>query len=430
VTATPGFDPLDPKGRPEAAPGEKQVCADIPVDALTEAAPIYDRPRTRAPVRADVPVPESTDPRADLVALLRSPNVGSRAWVWRQYDHIVRGGSVVRPGSDAAVVRVPCERDGRVVMKHLAFAVDCNARFVELAPESGAEMAIAEVCRNLVCAGAEPIGITDCLNFASPEDPVTMDAFARAVDGIAEACRALDVPIVSGNVSLYNETTEASGKRAILPTPTVAAVGLVRDPEDITRQWFEREGDVVLLLGAALEPGLGGSEYQALRAGALGGPAPRIDLAAEARLQSLILDLARARLLASAHDIADGGLFVALAECCATGPRPVGADVTIPVDGPVGVTPVAATLFGEAPTRIVVSARPDAAQEIEKRAAAAGVAARRLGTTRGEGGAAELRMKLQTKAQAGSGEVAIRVHEIASAREACLSPIVGDPTQT
>ncbi len=264
VTATPGFDPLS--GKPPQ--GEKQVCADIPVPVLTDAAPVYDRPRKAAAPRADVPVPETTDARGDLLALLGSPNVGSRAWIWRQYDHIVRGGTVVRPGSDAAVVRVPCERDGEIVMKHLAFAVDCNGRYVELAAEDGAKMAVAEVCRNLVCSGAEPIGITDCLNFASPEDPGTMDQIARAIDGLGAACRALDVPIVSGNVSLYNETTDASGRKPILPTPTVAAVGLVRQPEDIVTQWFARADDVVIHLGAiarAAGDGLGGSEYQALR---------------------------------------------------------------------------------------------------------------------------------------------------------------------
>src|SRR4029077_6224628 len=172
--------------------------------------PVYDRPGGKAPTFDPVRIPETKDAGADLLALLGSPNVGSKVWIWRQYDHIVRGGTVVRPGSDAGVVRVPCERDGKVVMKHLAFAVDCNGRFVALAPEEGAKMAIAEVCRNLVCSGAEPIGITDCLNFASPEIPETMDQIARAIDGIAEACRALDVPIVSGNVSLYNETSDAA----------------------------------------------------------------------------------------------------------------------------------------------------------------------------------------------------------------------------
>lgn len=411
VTATPGYDPLD--GAPPQ--GEKKICADIPVDALTDAAPAYDRPRKPAPPRPDVAVPETTDPRADLLALLSSPNIGSRAWIWRQYDHIVRGGTLVRPGSDAAVVRVPCERGGKVVMKHLAFAVDCNGRNVELSAQEGAKMAIAEVCRNLVCAGAEPIGITDCLNFASPEDPGTMEQFAQAIDGLAAACHALDVPIVSGNVSLYNETTDASGRKPILPTPTVAAVGLVRDAEDIVTQWFARAGDVIVLLGEPAASGLGGSEYQAMKTGKLGGPAPRIDLDAEVRLQKLMLELARAHLLSSAHDVSDGGLAVALAECCTTGPNPVGADVTLPFDTAKGGV-LADALFGEAPSRIVVSASAAAEAEIARRATEAGVPMKVVGrTTLTEG----------LKVQAGNHVLEVPAAELRGARESCLSAIVG-----
>jgi len=397
VVATPGYDPLS--GEPPR--GEKKVCADIPVDALTEAAPIYDRPRRPAPVRADVPVPPTTDVRADLLALLASPNIGSRAWVWRQYDHIVRGGTVVRPGADAAVVRVPCEKDGRTLMKHLAFAVDCNGRFVELDAFEGAKMAIAEVCRNLVCAGAEPIGITDCLNFASPEEPTTMDQFARAIDGLAAACLALEVPIVSGNVSLYNETSDPSGRRPILPTPTVAAVGLVADEAHLVRPWFRGVGDPVYVLGAAASGGLGGSEVQALKTGALGGPPPTIDLPAEKALQRLMLDLARARCVASAHDVADGGLAVALAECCT---KDVGAEVDLPRD--------TAVLFGEAPSRIVLSVRPEHEHELEARAQAAGVPLTRIGRT--------------TPAGLVLGDVKLTFSEVAGARDGCLRPIVGD----
>ncbi|MBX3226348.1 MAG: phosphoribosylformylglycinamidine synthase subunit PurL [Labilithrix sp.] len=403
VTATPGFDPLD--GKPPA--GEKVVVADIPVDALTDAAPAYDRPRKPAPPPADVPVPETTDPKADLLALLSSPNVGSRAWIWRQYDHIVRGGTIVRPGSDAAVVRVPCTKDGATIMKHLAFAVDCNGRHVELAPEEGAKMAIAEVCRNLVCSGAEPIGITDCLNFASPEDPVTMDTFARAIDGLAAACDALGVPIVSGNVSLYNETTDASGRRPILPTPTVAAVGLVRDEADVLRQWFVRPDEEILLLGAPTGDGLGGSEYQALKAKKLGGPAPSIDLTAEAALQSLVLELARAHLLSSAHDVADGGLAVALAECCVTGPAPIGAEITL--DGaPTGV------LFGEAPSRVIVSTSK--AAEVLERARRTNVPARSVGRTSATG---------RLGVRVGTVALDVALTDLEAARESCLVSIVG-----
>ncbi len=414
VTATPGYDPLD--GKPPV--GEKKICADIPVGVLTDDAPVYDRPRRTGASRPNVAVPATTDPRADLLALLRSPNVGSRAWIWRQYDHIVRGGTIVRPGSDAAVVRVPCERDGQVVMKHLAFAVDCNGRFVELAPEIGAQMAVAEVCRNLVCSGAEPIGITDCLNFASPEVPETMDQFARAIDGLGAACRALDVPIVSGNVSLYNETTDAAGRKPILPTPTVAAVGLVQSPEDVLAQWFAREGDVVVLLGEPTADGLGGSEYQSMKTGKLGGPAPRIDLDAEVRLQRLVLELARAHVLSSAHDAGDGGLAVALAECCSTGPNAVGAEIELPADA-ANVTGV---LFGEAPSRIVVSTPAARVEDVLQRARAAGVPAAKIGRTTTTGAAARLSIRAL-----GTGHAFdVAVVDARAARDACLAGIVGE----
>ena len=418
VTATPGYDPLD--GTPPR--GEKVVAADIPVGVLTDAAPVYDRPRKRGPARPDVAVPESTDPASDLRALLASPNIGSRAWIWRQYDHIVRGGTVVRPGSDAGVVRVPCDRDGTVVMKHLAFAVDCNGRFVELAPEEGAKMAIAEVCRNIVCSGAEPIGITDCLNFASPEDSETMDVFARAIDGLAEACNVLEVPIVSGNVSLYNETTDATGRHPILPTPGVAAVGLVADERDILTSAFRAAGDVIVLLGedSGESAGLGGSEYQAMKVGKLGGPAPRIDLGAEKNLQRLVLELARAHVLSSAHDVADGGLAVALAECCTTAASGalVGAHVTLPAAA--GSTSIARTLFGEAPSRIVVSMAKEHAQGVLDRAQAAGVPARQLGHTTETGAEATLRIAVLA-----GPRLELRVEELRAARESCLEGIVG-----
>ncbi|HMJ15886.1 MAG TPA: phosphoribosylformylglycinamidine synthase subunit PurL, partial [Polyangiaceae bacterium] len=219
ILATPSYDPVvseRPKGKPS------KVC-DMPVALLTDEAPKYERPRSPDPELSERHAFDPTEIAApedwseELLAMLASPNIGSRRWVYRQYDHIVRGGTSVRPGSDAAVVRVPCERDGQTVFKHLAFACDCNGRLVELDPYQGAAMAIAEVCRNLACTGARPIGITDCLNFGNPENPRIMEQFAQAIDGMAAACRALTVPIVSGNVSLYNETD----KRAILPTPTV-----------------------------------------------------------------------------------------------------------------------------------------------------------------------------------------------------------------
>ncbi|MDB4942923.1 MAG: Phosphoribosylformylglycinamidine synthase, synthetase subunit [Labilithrix sp.] len=417
IKATPGYDPFD--GGPPT--GTKEIAADIPVGVLTDEAPVYDRPRTRGAVRPDVRVPESAAPAHDLLALLGSPNIGSRAWIWRQYDHIVRGGTIVRPGSDAGVVRVPCERDGQTLMKHLAFAVDCNGRFVELAPEDGAKMAIAEVTRNLVCSGAEPIGITDCLNFASPEQPESMDVFARAIDGLAEACNVLGVPIVSGNVSLYNETTDATGRHPILPTPSVAAVGLVRDEGDVLVQAFRSEDAAIVLLGEpSAQAGLGGSEYQSLTTGKLGGPAPTIDLEAEKRLQGLVLELARARAIESAHDVSDGGLAVALAECCTTRHDGglLGARVAVPAG--TGPEPVAAALFGEAPSRIIVSARQDQLADVLARASAAGVPALTLGRTTTGGESAELAIEVT-----GGPRFSVRASELRAKRESCLDAIVG-----
>src|SRR5690606_10702124 len=204
---------------------------------------------------ASIPAPASWS--EELLRLVGTPNLGSRQWVWRQYDHIVRGGTMVRPGGDAAVVRVPCERDDARIDKLLAFAVDCNARFCELDPFVGGAMAVAEVCRNLSCVGATPIGLTDCLNFGSPERPHVMRQIARAIDGIAEACRTLEVPVVAGNVSLYNETDG----RAILPTPSIAGVGLC-EGRIVTSQ-FAETGREVWLLGPVSGQSLGGSVYVA-----------------------------------------------------------------------------------------------------------------------------------------------------------------------
>jgi phosphoribosylformylglycinamidine synthase len=326
------------------------------------------------------------------------------------------------------VVRVRCETEGGgVVEKILAFAVDCNGRMCELDPYLGGAMAIAEVCRNLACTGAEPIGITDCLNFGNPERPEVMDQFARAIDGIAAACATLQVPIVSGNVSLYNETAQrGSGEtRSILPTPTVAAVGLVAAAEDVVSSAFRGEGDVVLLLGQG-DPaawggprGLGGSEWLVQAMGKLTGEPPLIDLAAEAALQRLLVRLARARLLSSAHDVADGGLAVTLAECCvgAENPiqrRPVGARIELPQgDSEVDVV---AQLFGEAPTRVIVSVAPSSVDRVLEEARQAGVPAVRVGETGGDA-------LVLTAAPLGS--LSLSLAQMRAARDACLDGIVG-----
>ena len=415
VRATPGFDPLDAAGPPRREPA---IVCDLPVSILADAAPKYDRPRAPDPSlparHAFDPraIPAPTDLKAELLGLLGSPNLGSRRWVYRQYDQTVRGGTVVRCGSDAGVVRVPCEKDGRTVDKLLAFSTDCNGRYVELDPFQGAAMAVAEACRNLVVSGAEPIGLTDCLNFGSPERPEIMEQFARAIDGMAAACRALGVPIVSGNVSFYNETDG----RAILPTPTIGAVGIVNRPEDVMTAPFKRAGEAIVLLGPAGAGLLGGSEYVVSRTGKVQGRLPTLDLEMEQRVQDLALDLARSGLVSSMHDVSDGGLAIALVECCvAVNPPavPLGADVSLPEVA--GGAPGA--LFSEEPSRIVASvprAKLDAVRECADRAR---VPFTELGST--ASGDFVIRA-------GGSEIVRAALEELREAREKCLVSIVGE----
>jgi phosphoribosylformylglycinamidine synthase len=445
ITATPGFDPLDP----DPSTTCPVVVCDLPIAALTDDAPVYDRPQSETdPVgRAEGELEGPGDLKGELLALLGSPNVGSKRWVWRQYDHIVRGGTLVAPGGDAAVVRVLCERDTRGALqgggaggqdasleKLLAFSVDCNGRFVELDPFAGAAMAVAESCRNLVCSGAEPLALTDCLNFGNPERPEVMRQLSRAIDGIAAACGALAVPIVSGNVSLYNETDG----RAILPTPTIGAVGLVRALEDVVTSWWKEPGHVVFLLGpsaTAPRAGLAGSEYAARK---LGGkllptdcPLPSLDLPFEAKLQRLVLSLARERVLTSAHDVSDGGLAVALAECAVAAPdahAPVGARIDLELHSDAGASSLdlASLLFGEHPSRVLLTVRPADAPRLAAAALAAGVVAKELGVT----GGTTLSVSIGRPHAGAAGGLVIASfvagsEELASARNGALEAIVG-----
>ena len=422
VKATPGYDPLDD----EPATRNPQTVCDIPIEAVNEEAPVYDRPRrpdaglaARTAIRdEDIPVP--TDFARELLSACASPNLGSRRWIWRQYDHIVRGGTVVRPGSDAGVVRVACERDDSVLYKYLAFASDCNARMCELDAYVGGAMAVAETCRNLSCSGAEPIGLTDCLNFGNPERPEIMEQLARAIDGIAAACTALAAPIVSGNVSLYNETSTKDGTRAVLPTPGIAGVGLFGSEQDIVTQYFKADGDVVLLLGNAVgtaKSSLSGSEWLTRTVGRICGETPVLDLKLEASVQKVVRALCCAHLLQSAHDVSEGGLAVALAECATTAPRAEldrGADVKVPPHGN-GPLALLAGFFGEAPTRIVLSAKPDHVPELLKQARAAGVSCEELGVV---GGTALI-------LRGGGTTHTLPVVSLRDCRERCLEGIVG-----
>jgi phosphoribosylformylglycinamidine synthase len=340
--------------------------ADMPVKPLTESAPIYDRP-TKRPAGLDalqafdpLTLPAPKDLGEATLALLARPTVASKEWVFSQYDHMVRLGGALLPGrGDAAVVRVECSKKG------LAMKSDCNSGFVFLDPYEGARLALAEVTRNVSCVGGEPLGITDCLNFGNPEKPEIMWQFAEATRGLAAACRELNVPIVSGNVSLYNET---DGK-AIQPTPMLGAVGLLPDIDQRCGAAFRRAGDRIALLGAT-KGALGGSEYLKAFHGKTAGLPPRLDAKAELALQATVRGLIRASLVASAHDLSEGGLAVALAECCMMDPTvSFGARVTIE-SGPV---PLHAFLFGEDASRVLVSFEGRHYEQVERAVLGAGV---------------------------------------------------------
>ncbi|GJM81539.1 hypothetical protein HMSSN139_40350 [Paenibacillus sp. HMSSN-139] len=302
---------------------------------------------------------------AALEQVLASPSVASKAWVYNQYDYMVRTSTAVRPGSDAAVVTVQGTR------KALAMTTDCNGRFVYLDPEVGGRIAVSEAARNIVCSGAEPLAITDNLNFGSPEKPDIFWQMERAVDGMAEACRVLDTPVIGGNVSLYNE----NAKGAIYPTPVVGMVGLVHDTDHITTQGFKSAGDIVFLLGDT-KAELGGSELQAVVHGVVEGRPPQLDLDVEKKLLSAVLEAIQGGLVRSAHDLSEGGLAVALAESCISGG--IGAKVNVASELRSDFA-----LFSESQSRILLSALPEKAEALEKLLAERGVPTARIGVVEG-----------------------------------------------
>jgi phosphoribosylformylglycinamidine synthase II len=351
----------------------EDVCA-IPAAILTESAPVYRRP-AEEPGRLDElqaldlrTVPEPADLGQTLLALLESPNLCSREWIYRQYDQFVGSGTVVRPGGDAAVIRVDGSRRG------LAMAVDCNSRYTRLDPYLGAVIAVVEAARNCVAVGAKPLALTDCLNFGNPERPEIMWEFQQAIAGIRDACLALGTPVISGNVSFYNETEG----RNIPPTPTIAMVGLLDDVDLYLTPWWKAEGDVIVLLGRTREE-LGASEYLAVVHGQTRGTPPWIDLEAEKRLHRLVLLAAQERLLRSAHDVAEGGLAVALAECSFGGAR---HGVRVMLEEGVRHD---ALLFGESQSRMLVSVRRKSVTQLRDLARREDVPCAVLGEVRGHG---------------------------------------------
>ncbi|MBI2946431.1 MAG: phosphoribosylformylglycinamidine synthase II, partial [Verrucomicrobia bacterium] len=423
-----------------------QIVADIPTRKLANEAPIYHR-ESREPgylktVREFTlgKIPDTNDPVADLKTLLAWPTIASKSWVYRQYDHTVRACSVIRPGSDAAVLRIkedslpPIPQNPHSALRtphserFIALTVDCNAVYVYLDPYEGGKIAVAEAARNLACTGATPLGITDNLNFGNPHNPEIFYQLQKSVEGLAEACRVFEVPVTGGNVSLYNQSPAGP----IDPTPTVAMVGLIEKPEHITTQWFKDEGDVIILLGEGINSedpllGLGGSAYLQRIHGLKTGLPPRCDLAQERGLHDAVRALIRSGLIKSAHDCSEGGLAVALAECCVSQqvprdtPRLMGAemDLTLLESGepetsrsrasrsqvsnsrleirgqtaPAGSSSeirLDAWLFGETQSRVIISASASNAEEVLQCARRSSITASRLGTV----GGAALKIRL------------------------------------
>ncbi len=333
-----------------------RVVAEVPVKALADEAPVYEKPTAR-PAWQDaleafdpLSLPVSIELEAALLALLASPGIASKEWVYRQYDQQVGTNTLVLPGSDAGVLRIKGTR------KAVALTTDCNARFVHLNPRLGAAMAVAEAARNVSVTGARPLGLTDCLNFGSPERPEILWQFKEAVAGIGEACRALEIPVVGGNVSFYNETVG----QAILPTPVIGMAGLLDDAEARCTQWFETSGDRVALLGPDAVS-LGGSEYLWVIHRRVAGRLAPLDLGVERQVQEACRAAIGARLVRSAHDCAEGGLAVALGEGCVSGPAPVGVEIELP-----SAAPLPLLLFGEGPSRIVVAVRAEGERHFER----------------------------------------------------------------
>jgi phosphoribosylformylglycinamidine synthase subunit PurL len=384
-----------------------KIVADIPAKKIADESPIYHR-EAREPAylqavrafRVDG-LADTQNPVEDLKKLLAWPSIASKNWVYRQYDHQVRDGSLVLPGSDAAVIRLKGDAlpvmsaelaakvgDTKVPDKYIAMTVDCNGGYVYLDPYEGAKAAVAEACRNLACSGAAPLGATDNLNMPSPLKPELFWQIKESVRGLADACRAFNAPVTGGNCSLYNQNPAGP----IDPTPTISVVGLIDRPEHITTQWFKDEGDAIILLGDIVDKadpilGLGGSAYLQVVHGQKNGAPPRCDLETAQTLHTTLLGLIQSGLVRSAHDCSEGGLAVALAESCISQlvaretPRLLGA--TIDLSGIQGVRQDA-LLFGETQSRVVISCKAIDAVKVVERAKLMGVPAMTIGHTGGK----------------------------------------------
>ena len=402
-----------------------RVVADIPAKKIADDSPIYERearePAYLQAVRAFrlEGLADTTTPAEDLKKLLGHPSIASKNWVYRQYDHQVRAGSVVLPGSDAAVIRIKTDSlpvmsaelaakvgDAKIAEKLIAMTVDCNGGYVYLDPYEGAKAAVAEACRNLACSGAVPLGATDNLNMPSPLKPELFWQIKESVRGLADGCKAFNAPVTGGNCSLYNQSPAGP----IDPTPTIAVVGLIEKPEYVTTQWFKDEGDAIILLGAPVDEadpllGLGGSAHLLVAHGKKNGLPPRCNLETARTLHTTLLGLIQSGLVKSAHDCSEGGLAVALAESCISQliaretPRLLGATVDLSAFKALRLD---ALLFGETQSRVVISCQARDTVKVVERAKLMGVPTMSIGRVGGD--------KLSIKSM--SGEFSARLTEL------------------
>jgi len=347
-----------------------RVAVEIRADKLAGDAPVYAREAASGPAVPELRIDEipPANVHESLIQLLGHPTIASKNWVYRQYDHTVRAGTIVPPGSDAAVFYV------READKYLAATSDCNGLYCKLNAREGARIAVAEAARNLACSGATPLAVTDNLNFGNPYQPENFWQLREAVEGLAEACRKFDTPVTGGNVSLYNQNPGG----AIDPTPTVGMVGLIADERWITRQYFRDASDFIYLIGPIGDE-LGASQYLAVVHGRKEFQPPRLNYDLELNLHATLRGLIRRGLVKSAHDCSEGGFAVALAECCISGEHRMGASVAFN-DWAERIDQL---LFNESQSRVILSVGPENAEATEAACSAANLPFRRIGTVRG-----------------------------------------------
>lgn len=358
------------------------LVADMPAAKLADDAPrytpAYERPAYLDELAAFDPNTLALSDKAaaledDLRALLASPNLCSRRWIYEQYDHQVQSNTAVLPGGDAAVLRIGDPGRGEVTNRGIAVTTDCNGRYCYLNPRRGAAIALAEAARNVVATGADPAAITDCLNFGNPEKPEVYYTFRECVHGLADACRELGVPVISGNVSFYNE----SFGQAIYPTPSIGLVGVIEDLSQVTTVGFKNEGDLIFMVGETANE-LGASEYLKVKFDKVAGPVPALDIELERDTQKAVLVAVREGLLSSCHDVSEGGAAIALAECCMQGKQ----GATVALDDPD--LPPAAALFAESQSRFIVSLPADKVEAFEELLTTQGVPYAALGVVGGD----------------------------------------------